>query len=46
MTSFEIGTDIGGSVRVRQRSAVYGHKPSFGGGPDVGYLIDEVSPEA
>lgn len=41
MTSFEIGTDIGGSVRVPSAfCGVYGHKPSFGVIPTFGY-IDE-----
>jgi len=42
-TAFEIGTDIGGSIR--QPSAfcgIYGHKPSFGVVPTHGYL-DSVS---
>ncbi|HEY4609273.1 MAG TPA: amidase family protein [Ilumatobacteraceae bacterium] len=39
MTSFEIGTDIGGSVRVPAAfCGVYGHKPSFGVVPTLGYL--------
>ncbi len=39
MTSFEIGTDIGGSVRVPAAfCGVYGHKPSFGVIPTLGYL--------
>lgn len=38
-TSFEIGTDIGGSVRVPSSfCGVYGHKPSFGIIPTHGYL--------
>jgi amidase len=41
MTSFEIGTDIGGSVRVPSAfCGVFGHKPSFGVVPTLGY-IDE-----
>ena len=37
MTSFEIGTDIGGSVRVPSAfCGVYGHKPSFGVIPTLG----------
>ena len=41
MTSFEIGTDIGGSVRVPSAfCGVFGHKPSFGVIPTLGY-IDE-----
>ena len=39
MTSFEIGTDIGGSVRVPSAfCGVFGHKPSFGVVPTLGYL--------
>ena len=39
MTSFEIGTDIGGSIRVPAAfCGVYGHKPSFGVIPTLGYL--------
>jgi amidase len=39
MTSFEIGTDIGGSIRVPSAfCGVYGHKPSFGVVPTLGYL--------
>jgi len=39
MTSFEIGTDIGGSVRVPAAfCGVYGHKSSFGVVPTLGYL--------
>ncbi len=42
-TGFEIGTDIGGSVRVPAAfCGVYGHKPSFGVIPTDGYL-DHVS---
>jgi len=41
MTSFEVGTDIGGSVRVPAAfCGVFGHKPSFGVVPTLGY-IDE-----
>ncbi len=39
LTSFEIGTDIGGSVRLPAHFAgVCGHKPSFGIVPQLGYL--------
>ncbi|MEO8267149.1 MAG: amidase family protein [Ilumatobacteraceae bacterium] len=39
MTSFEIGTDIGGSVRVPSAfCGVFGHKPTFGVVPTLGYL--------
>jgi amidase len=38
-TPFEIGTDIGGSIRVPSSfCGVYGHKPSFGVVPTYGYL--------
>ena len=38
-TPFEIGTDIGGSIRVPSSfCGVYGHKPSFGIIPTYGYL--------
>jgi len=38
-TAFEIGTDIGGSVRVPSSfCGIYGHKPSFGVIPTHGYL--------
>jgi amidase len=38
-TAFEIGTDIGGSIRVPSSfCGVYGHKPSFGLIPTYGYL--------
>ena len=38
-TGFEIGTDIGGSIRVPSSfCGVYGHKPSFGVIPTYGYL--------
>lgn len=41
MTSAELGTDIGGSVRVPSAfCGVFGHKPSFGVVPTLGY-IDE-----
>jgi len=39
LTSFEIGTDIGGSVRLPAHfSGVCGHKPSFGIVPQHGYV--------
>jgi len=39
MTSFELGTDIGGSVRIPSNfCGVFGHKPSFGIVPQRGYL--------
>jgi amidase len=39
LTSFEIGTDIGGSVRIPSSfCGVYGHKPSFGIVSQRGYL--------
>lgn len=39
MTSFEIGTDIGGSIRIPSAfCGVFGHKPSFGIVPSTGYL--------
>ena len=39
LTSFEIGTDIGGSVRFPAAfNGVFGHKPSFGIVPSTGYL--------
>ena len=38
-TGFEIGTDIGGSIRVPSSfCGIYGHKPSFGVIPTHGYL--------
>jgi amidase len=43
-TSFEIGTDIGGSIRVPSSfCGVYGHKPSFGIVSSFGYLDNQVS---
>ncbi len=39
LTSFEVGTDIGGSVRIPSSfCGVYGHKPSFGIVSQRGYL--------
>jgi len=38
-TSFEIGTDIGGSIRFPASfNGIWGHKPSFGVVPSTGYL--------
>ncbi len=43
-TGFEIGTDIGGSIRVPSSfCGVYGHKPSFGIVPTYGYLDNPTS---
>jgi amidase len=43
-TGFEIGTDIGGSIRVPSSfCGVYGHKPSFGIIPTYGYLDHPTS---
>ena len=42
-TPFELGTDIGGSVRLPASfCGVYGHKPSFGVVPTHGYLDNPV----
>jgi amidase len=42
-TGFEIGTDIGGSIRVPSSfCGVYGHKPTFGIIPTFGYLDHPV----
>ncbi|MBI4883512.1 MAG: amidase [Actinobacteria bacterium] len=44
MTSFELGTDIGGSVRVPSAfCGVFGHKPSFGLIPTLGYLDEPAA---
>ncbi len=43
MVSFELGTDIGGSVRVPSAfCGVWGHKPSFGIIPTLGYLDEPM----
>ncbi|MDE3206067.1 MAG: amidase [Acidobacteriota bacterium] len=39
LSSFELGTDIGGSIRIPSSfNGVFGHKPSFGVVPQRGYL--------
>ena len=39
LTSFEIGTDIGGSIRFPSSfNGIFGHKPSWGVVPSTGYL--------
>ena len=39
LTSFEIGTDIGGSIRFPAAfCGIYGHKPTWGVVPSTGYL--------
>jgi amidase len=39
LTSFELGTDIGGSVRMPSHfCGIWGHKPTFGLVPGFGYL--------
>lgn len=48
LTSFDIGTDIGGSIRFPAAfCGVYGHKPSFGIVPSSGYLdsAESLRPE-
>lgn len=43
LTSFEIGTDIGGSIRFPSSyCGVFGHKPSWGIVPSTGYLDHEA----
>ena len=43
LTSFEIGTDIGGSIRFPSAfCGVFGHKPSYGIIPSTGYLDHEL----
>ena len=43
LTSFEIGTDIGGSIRYPSSfCGVFGHKPSWGIVPSTGYLDHEA----
>ena len=42
LTAFEIGTDIGGSIRFPSAfCGVFGHKPSFGIVPSTGYIDHE-----
>jgi amidase len=46
LTSFELGTDIGGSIRNPSgHCGVFGHKPSFGIVPQQGYLNPVLEPD-